>query len=152
MPSTYKTSKLNLNLWISSDKPTRTDFISDNNIIDNILGTHIENQDLHLTADEKLRLDQPFTVEVFQGTDDETRSVELDFTPSLIFYFAIGTPAITFDGDVTVVNTAVSAKDYGTSGGLLITESDIKIKQQTADNLKYNLNNSELQYIMIAFR
>ena len=53
MSSTNKTANLGLNSWIESDRPKRTDFVSDNTIIDNVLGNHVKDNGVHLTAEEK---------------------------------------------------------------------------------------------------
>ena len=62
MASTNKTQNLGLNNWLETDKPKRIDFVSDNAIVDNILGTHIKDNDIHLTSSEKDRVSEPFEV------------------------------------------------------------------------------------------
>ena len=53
MASTNKTTRLQLNSWVASDKPKMEDFNSDNAIIDQSLGTHIANTSIHVTAADK---------------------------------------------------------------------------------------------------
>ena len=43
MPTNNKTSNLNLNSWLSTDKPKREDFVNDNIILDTAIGQHINN-------------------------------------------------------------------------------------------------------------
>lgn len=49
MPSSAKTEKLGLNNWAGADTPKRADFNQDNRILDEKLGGHLENEDLHVT-------------------------------------------------------------------------------------------------------
>lgn len=152
MPSSNKTNNLGLNIWMPNDKPARGDFVLDNYIIDNKLGEHLLNQGIHLNEEEKLKVTQPYTVSILQGTDEETRTITLDFIPNMAVYFAANTPAVTEDGGTTVVNSGIAVKDYGTSGGIILSGTSVKVKQQIVDAVNYNLNSTDLQYILIAFR
>ena len=60
MASSSFTTHLGLCDWAASDRPKRADFVSDNTIIDTQLGGHIANGNIHLSADEKAKLDEPF--------------------------------------------------------------------------------------------
>ena len=64
MPSTNTTPNLGLNSWLSSDKPKRTDFVSDNTIIDTVLGTHISDSNLHLTSLQKDYVAEPYKIHI----------------------------------------------------------------------------------------
>lgn len=152
MPSAFKTTNLGLNVWLGSDKPTRSDFVSDNNIIDNKLGGHINNTDKHLSADEKIRLDSPYEIQILQGNGDTIRTVELNFQPKIAICFAVNTPSVVTQGSISTVSSAIAVYNTGGSGGLVISENSIKVKNETDGNAFYNLNESGVQYILIAFR
>lgn len=152
MPSINKTPYLGLHMWDSSDRPTRADFVSDNYAIDSAVGNHVNNTVIHLSEEEKGKITQPYVFAVLQGTDEETRSYTLDFTPSVVIYFAASTPAVTTESGSTVVNQAFSIFGYGSSGGLSIGNNVLKIKQKEIDNVLYNLNNSSKQYYLVAFK
>lgn len=99
MPSSNKTSNLNLNSWIGSDKPKRDDFVSDNQKIDsaygsvqNTLQTHCSNTELHVSANERERWNtqKSFSSFTFVGDGTPSRSIPLGVYPSMGFIFAVG--------------------------------------------------------------
>ena len=46
MPTSHKTG-LGLNAWVGSDCPMRQDFVDDNTLLDELISTHINNQEQH---------------------------------------------------------------------------------------------------------
>lgn len=152
MPSTFKTTNLGLNVWLGSDKPTRSDFVKDNNIIDNKLGSHINNADKHLSTDQKTRLDSPYEIQTLQGNGEEIRTVELSFQPKIAVCFAVDTPSVITVNNILTVSSAIAVNNTGGSGGLVISENSVKVKNETDGNAVYNLNQSGVQYILIVFR
>ena len=87
MSSTNKTSNLGLNSWIESDKPKRTDFVYDNTVIDRVLGNHVNDGNIHLTEDEKTKVQSPFVIHTIYGTGTATLNVKLGFVPSMVMIF-----------------------------------------------------------------
>ena len=77
MASTNKTPNLRLNSWLDSDRPKRMDFVSDNNIIDSTLGTHLNDSTSHLTPSEKDKVDEPFEICILYGTGETSTSIHL---------------------------------------------------------------------------
>ncbi len=152
MASTFKTTNLGLSNWLETDKPTRSDFVSDNVIIDNSLGAHLNDTTLHLTQEEKNQLSEPYIFDILQGTGEESRTIELLFTPRLVMYYAVDKPLIENSDTGSTVNGGVSAYTYGSSGGISIADKKIILTHGTVDGVEYNLNNSECQYILVGFR
>lgn len=83
MSSTQKTSFLNLNLWRGSDVPQMDDFIRDNVIIDNAVGLHTGNGNIHITAAERAKWNAPYYLFTYNGNGSASRSLspECGFTP-----------------------------------------------------------------------
>lgn len=152
MPSTFKTNTLGLNSWIETDKPTRSDFVSDNVIIDSTLGGHIGNSSLHLTNEEKLRVTSPYTVKLLQGTGESTRTIALDYEPSIVIVFAADTPPMVDISGSSSVCRGIAVTNYSSSGGLYLNGSEVTLCQGEHDGVNYNLNNNEYQYVLIVFR
>lgn len=88
MASTNYTTNLQLSSWDENDKPERLDFVNDNIKIDNTVGSHISDTDIHLSADQKAKLEEPFVIETLIGTGEATRTVNLSFTPKMIIVLA----------------------------------------------------------------
>lgn len=75
MSSTNKTEKLQLNRWIATDKPERTDFNRDNEIIDSVMSNHTENEDIHITPDEREKWTEYFYSGIYYGDGSSERVI-----------------------------------------------------------------------------
>lgn len=67
MPTNQKTPHLGLNNWLETDKPMRTDFTSDNLLIDEALGGHMKDTTLHLTEEDRTVLSAPAHIMQYLG-------------------------------------------------------------------------------------
>ena len=152
MPSSFKTTNLKLNSWVESDRPTRSDFVGDNVIIDNILGAHVNNNSLHLNEEQTAQIDKPYFFDILQGSDEASRMIKLTYTPRFVVYFAVNKPWVEHTSNGEVVNGSISVYTYGSSGGVAIGEEKIVISHGEIDGVNYNLNNMECQYLLIVFR
>ncbi len=153
MASTNKTKNLGLNNWLETDKPKRVDFVSDNAIIDNILGTHIKDSDIHLTASEKDRVSEPFEVSVTYGTGTSSSVLSAGFVPRMAIVFKTGASPVREMNGYPYVNFAV-ATQKGTSGGAELLNDTLTLKQSTVleNGVFYNMNELYALYVVIYFK
>ncbi len=151
MSSTNKTENLHLNKWIETDKPTRADFVSDNNIIDEVITTHIDNDGVHLRGIEKERASDPYKLRVIQGTGESSRIVNLDISPQLVIYFAFDEAPVKVSSGTAVVNFGIALNRNGGSGGCELSDKKLVLTQGTQNGVKYNLNESDTQYVIVGF-
>jgi hypothetical protein len=153
MSSTNKTTNLGLNNWIETDRPKRTDFVLDNNIIDTALGNHIKDNQLHLTAEEKQRVTAPFSVFTVYGTGESTVELTPGFNPSMAIVCKKGAPFCVTENGVTKVNAGIVTSG-GTSGGLSISNNSVMLEQSSSavDGVYYNLNEHKALYLAVVFR
>ncbi len=152
MPSSFKTEKLGLNFWANIDRPVRSDFNLDNAVIDSVVGNHIDNNSIHLTENDRNKLRDTYSITLLQGTDNSSRTLTLDFSPSLVLYYAVDKPPAVYADGVNKVYFAVSAKESGGSGGVDLSGSTVTISHTTTGDIRYDLNNSARQYVLIAVR
>ena len=154
LPSSQKTSKLSLNNWSGSDKPKRSDFNSDNQIIDSILGGHVADSVIHVTQSNKDIWNSPHYASSYFGTNAPTRTISLNFTPSAVFVAAESTPFQTTGSDSKIhCNAGFAARTFHTPG-ISIGGNGFQVEQSStaASNACPNLNASDCTYIFIAFR
>lgn len=156
MSSTNKTTNLKLNSWISSDKPKRVDFVEDNTIIDEKLGGHILNTNIHLTTQEREKLNSMVYATSYSGTGTQSRSFNLTFAPSFVVVFKRYDSFNSYvsSGNYTKINgaffsTKETADDCGSISGTSIT---VKQSTSASDGIFYNLNEQYGQYVIVAFR
>lgn len=153
MSSTNKTPKLRLNSWVESDIPKRIDFVADNEIIDNILGSHIGDNDKHLTVSEKDRVSAPYVVTLNQGSGTSSGVYRAGFTPKLAVIFKTASPTVQPMNDYAKINFAI-ATQKGNSGGAALSEDTLTVTQSTnpVNGVYYNLNEDGATYIIVYFK
>ena len=154
MASSNFTSNLHLSAWTGSDRPKRADFVSDNNIIDTALGGHIANSGIHVTADEKARISQPFDVRIYAGSGESERTISLGFTPSFVIVYRRGVPPVAYSGGANVVYSGYACYGHGSTTGLMINSSGVIVMETTvnAEGVRVSLNESGSQYTLIVFK
>ena len=152
MPSSFKTEKLELNFWANIDRPVRSDFNRDNTILDSTVGGHIEDNTLHLTENDRNKLRDTYAIRVLQGTDESTREITLGFSPSIVIYYATNKPPAFYADGVNKVYFAVSAQETFGSAGIEIVNERVIITHTTTGDIRYDLNSSSCQYVLIAIR
>lgn len=154
MASSNYTSNLHLSAWSESDRPKRADFVSDNSIIDRELGGHLANTAMHLTAAEKAKLGEPFTVQLYAGSGASSRDISLGFQPKLVIIYKRGVPPVVLKNGGTTVNSAVGAYGHGYTTGIVVTSTGVTVCEsaQNSDGVAVSLNESGSQYTLIAFK
>lgn len=161
MASTNKTPNLNLNSWLGTDQPTRTDFVYDNTTIDTTVGGHILDTDIHVNSTQKQKLEQPFEVNSISGNGNATRTINLSFAPSLVIYYQKGYPFTGYNStsDYTICRAGIVGLISGFSSaslGLSLSGTTLTVNQSTtepeAGGNFINLNANGSQYGYVAFR
>ncbi len=160
MASTNKTANFNLNSWLGTDKPTRSDFNSDNELIDSILSEHIENSDVHISSEQKSKLEKPFVKGLIAGNGESSRNITFDFNPSFVIYYQESYALTEYDMDNSYnrchSGIASMISGFGTcSSGLSLSGNKLTV-HQTIGEAEYgvfnNLNEDGGQYVYIAFK
>lgn len=156
MSATNKTANLGLNSWISTDRPKRVDFVEDNTIIDEKLGGHILNTALHLTEQDREKLDSFIYAKSYSGTGAGTRQITFDFSPSFVVVFKRFDSFNSYvsSGNYTKINGAFFSKTQPTDDCGSLNGTNLTVNQSTtaSDGLFYNLNEQYGQYIVVAFK
>ena len=154
MASSNFTPKLGLSNWAAGDRPKRADFVSDNGIIDKVLGTHIADTAMHMSAEEKDKALLPVESFIYGGTGDAVRTILTGFRPSFAIVFKRGEPQIRLAGGVTIVNSGYASYSQGGTAGVGITSNGVQVQQEAAasDGQRISLNEEGCQYTLIAFK
>ncbi len=153
MASTNRTPNLGLSSWLESDRPKRVDFVSDNSIIDSVLGTHISDSTSHLTQSEKNKVSEPFTVTTAYGTGESSTSIRFDFEPSLVIAFKKNSPFSEYTSTKNRINSAIATR-RGATGGIALSNDLVTLYQGDVPDTSYynNMNEQYAQYVVIAFK
>lgn len=159
MGSTNKTS-LGLNSWIGSDKPQREDFNSDNEIIDNAITAHIEDDEAHISPQEREMWNSFVKMGTYFGDGKVERTIELDcdFAVSFIIIFARNraVSSTVFSQSKNYNYTAFVSRTSSSMGAKIGSDLKSIIVSQSAtavmNNEFANLNESGVAYTYILFR
>ena len=154
MASSNYTSNLHLCAWEEGDRPKRADFVSDNNIIDTQLGSHLSNDDIHVTSDEKAKINNPFGYALYVGSGEAERTITLGFLPKFAIIFKRGVPPTAYVNGVNVVNSGYAVYGSGGTAGMSIGSTGIVVHETpaTSDEVRVSLNEEGAQYTMVAFK
>ena len=146
MPSTNKTANLSLNQWAESDRPMRNDFNSDNALIDSALGNHINNSNIHVTAEEKEFLKDSHITHMYTGTGESSKTIILTEKFRCILVFANAKPL----AESGKVYSATGYVGLGSSLGLSLSASGTGFTVSQNDTAC--LNETGVQYKVIMFK
>ena len=146
MPSANKTQYLKLNQWAASDRPMRNDFNSDNVLLDTAVGAHINNADIHVTAEERKFLSDRQITYSYTGDGEESRALTVTEAFRLIMIFAKDKPFGGSDG----VYSAVGYLGLGSSSGLTLSASGTGFTVAQGNGL--SLNESGVQYRVVMIK
>lgn len=150
MASKNKSTRLGLNLWDESDRPQRADFNSDNMILDEVLGGHVENEDMHLTEEEKSRVAAPLATVAYLGDGTAQRTISLPCRAEALVVFCTGMPFGVYDSALgtTKVYSAFYAEGAGAQAGVSLSGTSLTVKQQSSGENGFSvcLNETGRQY------
>lgn len=150
MASSNFTARLGLSNWSGDDSPKRADFVSDNNIIDEKLGTHLSNTSIHMTSAEKTKALNPSETLVYAGTGEESRTISgATSQPKFAVVYKKHVPMAELKDGVLTVNFAFGSYSGGSTPGLSVTSTGIIVKKETADGVTVDLNEEGAQYAAV---
>lgn len=159
MSSTNKTEFLGLNSWIGSDVPKCSDFNQDNALIDAAVGTHLEDNERHVTEDDRSKWDNSMYIFTYFGDGASSRAVETGcpFKARVAIVFAANNPVANtnFSSQMNYNYFAVAASTGHTIGATLSGGTKLTVLQSTSAEVgsEYcNLNAKSVVYTVIMFR
>lgn len=152
MASSGSTKHLNLNQWQGSDKPKMEDFNSDNQKIDQQLGLHLMDAQVHLNETQRQDWNRAVPViGTYTGDGKNTQKIELGFRPSFGIVFAVNEPPMRISGNTGILYSAMMGPD-GTSAGLCLEDDGflaIYIPNLMDDRITHlNFKDTVYQYIV----
>ena len=158
LSSTNKTENLNLNNWIGSDVPQRVDFNMDNSIIDSVLGGHIDDEDVHVSTDDRSKWNAPYYMGTYIGNDASSRTIDVpcSFNPRWGIVFAAGIfPQLNDYGNQGDYNYFGIVSTNGSTIGVSLSGKQLSVIQSATavSNYEYrNYNEGGTTYVYILFR
>lgn len=116
-----------------------------------LCGSHIRNDEIHVTAEDKSKWNESFVTGIYIGTGSSSRSIDLGLKPNLVLVCASGYPSAAINAEGTVLNYFGMATG-NTSSGVTISSSGFRVSSGTVTGAKYALNEAGTTYVYIAFK
>lgn len=150
-----------LHAWISVSAqfcPAASSSVSFASFInkDLLCGTHINNGDIHLSAEQKSYIDEPIVTGSYFGTGETVRNIALGFRARAVIVFAGSFPPMQVN-HANSTNTTFFSVATGTEGaqGLSITNTGFKLSSGQNYALRGStpqLNELAITYYYLAFK
>lgn len=158
MSAEYSTENLQLCYWVPSDRPEMDDFNRDNQILDRVVGEHIENSSMHISQSDRSAWDMPYSIVGYAGDGQRTREIPLNvgFEPNMVIVIGTNiTPGIVDIQNEAHYNYFGIATTQGSSIGLgvdgnVLTISNHPTPISSTEMRSYNQLGKT--YIAICFR
>lgn len=147
-----------LNQWAGTDVPTREDFNSDNAIIDGAITSHKNDEEVHITDDERERWNLPYhlTSYVGNGTKDRLVTTNCPFNARWGIVYAVSAPISVVDvANESDYNYFAVMTTYGGTIGARLDGENIRVTSSSTavEDTEYpNLNERNMVYAVILFR
>lgn len=156
MASTQKTDYLKLNHWNGTDVPQRQDFVNDNLLIDQAVGAHKADMEIHLTAGDRVKLNDLFFTGTYIGNGEGSRVIALREAPKFLILYPLSYPMgkADFQAQLHFNNWGFCTQDGG-SYGLSVKGNTLTVSQSAIVEFSYEtrrFNQSGVSYQYIAFR
>lgn len=156
MPTNNKTG-LGLNSWVGTDKPKRSDFVSDNTLLDSLLTTHFGDSVKHLTDSDRTMLSQAFVTNTYYGNGQAQQEISLPFEPRMVFVCYPNRPVLYYRSSGAYYDSNFGiVTALGGTAGLSLNKAKLTVSQDqsnpAAGGIKTALNTSGSVYIYVAFR
>ena len=125
-----------------------------------LCGSHISNQIIHLSSDEKNKVVEPYRMGTYLGNGSASQSVTLGFQPACVFVMARTMPAVAVNFTAGTAQAMfgcaadISSGDGG-SMGLELTSTGFRLRSGSAYNAGPNiaaLNLAGTAYVYIAMK
>lgn len=116
-----------------------------------LCGSHIRNDEIHVTAEDKSKWNESFVTGIYIGTGSSSRSIDLGLKPNLVLVCASGYPSAAINTEGTVLNYFGMATG-NTSSGVTVSSSGFRISSGSVTGARYALNEAGTTYVYIAFK
>lgn len=118
-----------------------------------LCGSHIRNDEIHVTAEDKIKWNAPFNTGFYIGTGSGTRTITTGFQPQLIFLMASGKPAVSVDFTKSTCKSYMAMANANESSlGITVTSTGFKVSNTTSGNVTADYNSAGISYAYIAYK
>lgn len=116
--------------------------------------THVNDTDIHITADEHAKYNEPYVTGTYVGEGyDIKKTVTLNFRPKLLFIFRHGQPAAVFDPTIPLLKVYCGFSFNGrNSKNLYVNNTGFYVVDRATEKTETRLSEEGSTYAYVAFK
>lgn len=117
-----------------------------------LCGSHIRNDTIHVTAEDKEKWNIPFVTGFYMGNGVSNRNIETDFRPSFVIVCVSGMPTVTADFANSSLKVFFGTSNENGSQGIELSSDGFRVSNVTNGNTLSAMNQIGYSYIYMAFK
>lgn len=117
-----------------------------------LCGSHIRNEEIHVTAEDKERWNEAVETGFYLGTGTSSKSVTLGYEPKMVIISASGKPAVSINFTASTAKTYFAFATDSGSQGVEITSTGFRLVSLSSGGVSAAMNEAGTSYIFIAFK
>lgn len=117
-----------------------------------LCGSHIRNDDIHVTLQDKERWNEAYETGFYMGTGTSSKSVHLGYSPKLVIVASASSPPLSVNFENSSAKTYIAFASEDGAQGVQITSTGFKTVSQTSGGVSSSMNEAGYTYIYIAFK
>ena len=119
---------------------------------DLICGSHVRNDIIHVTGDDKKKWNEQFIVGSYFGTGASSQSVDVGFRPAFVMVYVPGMPTVRVNFETATVKNYFGIASGDDATGITLTQNGFRTQSGTVGGATNSLNEMGTMYNYIAFR
>jgi hypothetical protein len=117
-----------------------------------ICGSHIRNDEIHVTAEDKSKWNDQFQAGFYFGDGAAAQTVQIGFRPTFVISFVAGFPTMRINFTNQTAKSYFGVALDGSTSGIIPTDEGFRVQNTTAGGATVALNEAGLVYNYIAFK
>lgn len=117
-----------------------------------LCGSHIRNDTIHVTAEDKEKWNIPFVTGFYMGSGTASKSIDIGFEPSFVIVCVSGMPTVTADFSNSTQKVFFAVSNDNGSPGIELISNGFRVSNATNGNTVSAMNQIGYAYIYMAFK
>lgn len=117
-----------------------------------LCGTHIRNDDIHVTAADKAKWNEAFETGFYMGSGTSSKSINLGYKPKAALVCCTGLPMMSVNFANSTAKTFFAFATEDGSQGVELTANGFRLSSTSAGGITSSMNEAGYSYVYIAFK
>ncbi len=117
-----------------------------------LCGSHIRNDTIHVTAEDKEKWNIPFVTGFYMGSGSSSKSIDIGFEPCFVIVCVSGMPTVTANFSDSSLKTFFAVSNDNGSQGIELISNGFRVSNVTSGSTVSAMNQLGYSYIYMAFK